>query len=173
MESCLAKFAKGRREQHFFAKIHCHALGNDDRLPIWQKGTLQVLGVVFNRINKARTHFSVEVFYKDSGEYAFTLEREASGIRFSDDEEKVEHIYASNKFVQKGFTIKDVTNFTRHEVPKFYNLLLNNCKHFAYNFFEYMESGNVLGNNVFPFPRLLEFKKDVEDQFYWHKQRRL
>ena len=173
METCLAKFAKGRLEQHFLAKIHCHKLGNDDDLQHWQKGTLKALGAVFYRIESVRTHFSVEAFYKDSGEYAFTLERVAGGIRFSDDEEKVEHIYVSNKFVQKEFTVSDVINFTRHEVTKGYNLLLNNCKDFAYNFFEYVESGNVQGSIVFPFPRLVEFKKYVEVQFHWNKQRRL
>ena len=100
METLLAKFAKGRQEQLFFAKIHCHKLGNDDGLPNWQKGMLQASEYIPG-IEAIRNHFSVEAFYEYSSEYAFSLEHVDGGIIFSDDKEKVEYIYASNIFLQK------------------------------------------------------------------------
>ena len=164
MEACLQKFAKGRREQLFVAKIHCHTLGNDDDLPHWQRGMLRVAGTIYHRIDKARTHFSVEAFYKDTGEYAFTLERAFGGISFSDDAEKG-HIYASNVFVQKGFKFEDVIQFTLRELPSDYKLFFNNCKHFAYAFFAYMDERRPA---EFSLGRFRQFCVDIEDQFAGH-----
>ena len=100
METLLAKFAKGRKEHLFVAKIHCHKLGDDDDLPNWKKGMLQASEYIPG-IEAIRNHFSVEAFYEYSSEYAFSLEHVDGGIIFSDDKEKVEYIYASNIFLQK------------------------------------------------------------------------
>ena len=149
LQAHLQKFAKGRQDQRFVAKIHCCPVGK--RAP-------------------DRTHFSVEAFYKDTGEYAFTLERMIAGIRFSEDTEKLKDIYASNVFVEKVFMIERIITYTTNELPKCYDLGTNNCKHFTYGFFRFIESGKFPDPFVNPFKRYGPFCRDIEDRYAVQEQ---